>query len=103
MNAPPDRPPGAPRCVEVAADVVFREIRGEAVILDLGTQRYYTLDATGTRMWQLLAEHGEAAKAVEALLAEYEVERRVVERDLAALVEELVAEGLLVAVTSPAR
>ena len=88
---------GVPARFVVRDDVVFRRVGGEAVILDLDTQRYYTLDETGTRMWQLLAEHGEPARVVEAMLAEYDVEREVVERDLAKLVAELMEEGLLVA------
>jgi len=81
--------------VEVAPDVVFREVAGEAVLLDLATQRYYSLDETGTRMWALLAEHGTLAAAAERLLAEYEVAPEVVERDLRDLVERLAAEGLV--------
>jgi hypothetical protein len=82
--------------VVVPEDVAFREVGGEAVILNLETEHYFTLDAVGTRMWKLLEEYGELGKVVEVLLVEYEVERRVVERDLAALVGELVGEGLLV-------
>ncbi|HMB54041.1 MAG TPA: PqqD family protein [Thermoanaerobaculia bacterium] len=81
--------------VVVPEDVAFREVGGEAVILNLETEHYFTLDAVGTRMWKLLDEHGELAKVVELLLVEYEVEREVVERDLAGLVGELVGEGLL--------
>jgi len=84
-----------PRRVAVAPDVVFRPVAGEAVILDLVSQRYFSLDETGTRMWQLLADSGDPVQVVEALLSEYEVERAVLERDLAALVETLLAEGLL--------
>jgi len=81
--------------VEVGPDVVFREVAGEAVLLDLATQRYYSLDETGTRMWSLLAEHGTLAAAAERLLAEYDVERHVLERDLRELVERLAEEGLV--------
>ena len=81
--------------VELAPDVVFREVAGEAVLLDLATQRYYSLDETGTRMWALLAEHGTLGAAKARLLAEYEVEPDVLERDLRDLVERLAAEGLV--------
>jgi hypothetical protein len=70
-------------------------VAGEAVILDLGTQCYFSLDETGTRMWQLLAEHGDTARVVERMTGEYDVERETVERDLARLVDELLAAGLL--------
>lgn len=81
--------------VVVPEDVAFREVGGEAVILNLETEHYFTLDPVGTRMWKLLDEHGELEKVVDALLVEYEVERGVVQKDLAGLVGELVGEGLL--------
>jgi hypothetical protein len=88
-------PPPLPERVEVAPDVVFRQVSGEAVILDLGSERYYGLDETGTRMWVLLAEHGSLAGVRERLLAEYEVAPEDLERDLAELVRRLIDEGLL--------
>lgn len=88
MSAVPER-------VEVAPDVVFREVSGEAVILDLESQRYFSLDATGTRMWVLLAEHGALETVRDVLLTEYEVEPEVLERDLEVLVKELLEAGLL--------
>jgi hypothetical protein len=84
-----------PGRVEVAPDVVFRPVSGEAVILDLTSQCYFSLDETGTRMWQLLADSGDPSQVVEQLLTEYAVERAVLERDLAELVGELLAAGLL--------
>lgn len=86
----------AARRVEIAPGVVFREVGGEAVLLDLASERYFTLDATGTRMWALLAEHGETAEVVRRLLAEYEVDEAVLARDLDELVDRLAAEGLVV-------
>jgi hypothetical protein len=86
----------AARRVEVAPGVVFREVGGEAVLLDLASERYFTLDATGTRMWALLAEHGETSEVVHLLLAEYEIDEAVLERDLDELIERLLSEGLVV-------
>lgn len=88
MSAVPER-------VEVAPDVVFRQVSGEAVILDLESQRYFSLDATGTRMWELLAEHGALDIVRDMLLTEYEVEPEVLERDLNELVTRLLDAGLL--------
>ena len=87
---------GGGRRVEIAPGVVFREVGGEAVLLDLDSQRYFTLDATGTRMWALLAEHGSPQEVCRLLLAEYEVEEATLARDLDELVARLAAEGLVV-------
>ncbi len=86
---------GAGDRVEVPDSVVFREVGGEAVLLDLDSQRYYTLDPVGTRMWGLLAELGSLQAAEQRLLEEFEVAPEVLSRDLRELVDELCAEGLL--------
>jgi len=81
--------------VAVPEDVLFRELDGEAVILNLSTGTYYGLDQTGTRMWALLAEHGTLRAAYDILLAEYEVCEAQLAEDLLALVDKLVSHGLL--------
>lgn len=83
------------RRVDVAPGVVYREVGGEAVLLDLESQRYFSLDAVGTRMWALLAEHGSTAAVVDRLLAEYEVDEATLGRDVDELVDRLAAEGLV--------
>ena len=37
-------------------EVIFRELDGEAVILNLDTGIYFGLDAVGTRIWRLIEE-----------------------------------------------
>jgi hypothetical protein len=81
--------------VEVSPGVVFREVGGEAVLLDLRSHRYYSLDPVGTRMWALLVELGSTAAVAERLVGEFEVDAETLDRDLRALVEKLAAEGLL--------
>lgn len=83
------------RAVHISSEVLFREIQGEAVLLDLRSQRYFGLDEVGTRMWQLVAEHGREDPVVEALLEEYEVERSVLARDLSDFLEKLQDAELL--------
>lgn len=84
-----------PERFQVAPDVVFRQVSGEAVILDLATERYYGLDSTGTRIWQLVAETGSLVEVRRHMLEEFEVAPEVLEKDLEALLGELLAEGLL--------
>ena len=87
---------GGGRRVEIAPGVVFREVGGEAVLLDLDSQRYFTLDAVGTRMWTLLAEHGSPEEVCRLLLPAYEVDEATLARDVDELVARLAAEGLVV-------
>lgn len=81
--------------VAVSPNVLFRELDGEAVLLDLGTERYYGLDDVGTRMWSLLSENGEVKAAYERLLSEYNVDPTVLANDLQKWIEQLAAFGML--------
>lgn len=80
----------------VVPDRVVSEVLDDgAVLLNLDSGIYFTLNATGTRMWQLLGEHGAVAPVHAALQSEFDVEPEQLARDLDGLVEQLVAKGLL--------
>ncbi len=79
----------------VPENVLFRELEGESVILSLDNETYYGLDDVGTRMWLQLTTQPTVQDAYNALLHEYEVEPDELQNDLARLVSELVAAGLL--------
>jgi hypothetical protein len=83
----------------VSHDVVFRELDGEAVLLDLAHGTYFGLDEVGTRVWQLVGERGRLDSVFDAMLEEYDVAPATLETDLLTLVGELTANGLLVQVT----
>jgi len=79
----------------IADDVVFRDLAGESVLLNLGTGTYFGLDAVGTRLWHLLKEQGSATAAVATLQSEYDVDERRLRQDVEALISQLLAKGLL--------
>jgi hypothetical protein len=81
--------------VAPAPNVLFRELGGEAVILDLKTERYLGLDETGTRMWRLLTELDSVQTAYAALLDEYEVEPDRLRQDLEGFLNQLQDHGLI--------
>ncbi len=68
--------------VTVKADVVFKELSGEGVLLDLGSGMYFGLDETSTRLWQLISERGSLQRVFEDMLAEFEVEPDRLQQDL---------------------
>lgn len=76
-------------------DVVFRELDGEAVILNLGSGIYFGLDPIGTRMWQLIEQHGRLEAVLADLRDEYDAPPDTLARDLLRLAAELMAKGLL--------
>lgn len=77
------------------ARVLVRELDGESVLLDLDSGRYFGLNATGVRIWALLAE-GSDLGAIRARLAEeYGLAPEAIEADLADLCAALEVEELL--------
>jgi coenzyme PQQ synthesis protein D (PqqD) len=79
----------------VPAHVLIRHLDGESVLLNLESERYFGLDATGTRMWELLTSQPCIAVALEKLQEEYEVEPAVLRSHLTQLLSGLVENGLL--------
>lgn len=82
--------------LKVSDEVVFRELDGEGVILNLASGFYFGLDATGTRMWQLIEQHGQLSAVLSVLCDEYQAPPETIERDLVRLASELAQNGLLV-------
>jgi hypothetical protein len=78
----------------VPDDVLYRQLGDEAVLLNLKTGMYFGLDPVGTRIWQLIVEHGALTRVLETMLMEYDVERPLLEKDLLDLAELLCARGL---------
>jgi hypothetical protein len=76
-------------------DVLFHEVGGEAVILNLESGKYFGLDEVGTRMWVLLSEHGAVEPVLRVLLEEYDVEEERLRADLLKLIDDLASHGLL--------
>jgi hypothetical protein len=76
-------------------DVIFRDLEGEAVILNLATGNYYGLDPIGTRIWALIQERGRVDAILDAILDEYEVEPELGKQDLLRLLGELESKGLI--------
>jgi hypothetical protein len=81
--------------IRLSKDVVFRELSGEAVILNLATGTYFGLNDVGTRMWALLVEHGSTDKVVQTLLKEFDVEEATARADLDTFLRRLRSKGLI--------
>ncbi len=81
--------------ISIAEDVLFRELDGESVILNLKSERYFGLDEVGTRMWEVLSSCESIEDAYEVLLSEYNVVPEQLRNDLYKLIENLVEHGLV--------
>lgn len=81
--------------LRIAENVVSRDLADESVLLNLDTGTYFGLDTVGTRLWHLLADHGSTESAIQTLLEEYDVDEPRLQRDVNALIDQLLAKGLL--------
>ncbi|HEY2460015.1 MAG TPA: PqqD family protein [Candidatus Acidoferrum sp.] len=81
--------------VVVPPHVLFRLLDKESVLLNLETERYFGLDETGTRMWELLTNSANIESAYRQLLAEFDVEPELLRANLTELLGRLMEGGLL--------
>ncbi len=82
--------------LEVATRVRFREIGGEAVLLDLEAGTYFGLNATGTVAWRCLERGATLGEAQAALTARFSVDPDRAWADLVELVSDLLDRDLVV-------
>jgi hypothetical protein len=81
--------------VRINDDVLFQELQGEAVLLNLKSGVYFGLDPVGTRIWQLFAEHEVLSEVAQAVVAEYDVAEDKCSEDLLKLVDDLEKQELV--------
>lgn len=78
-----------------SGDVLYQEVGGEAVLLDLASEQYFGLDTVGTRIWELLDGNATLADVHRVLCAEFEADGERVADDLLALARSLADAGLI--------
>lgn len=81
--------------VALSPNVVFQELKGEAVLLDMAQETYFGLDEVGTFVWQRLSLEPSLRAAYAAALDAYDVAADQLERDVIAFVERLNEAGLV--------
>lgn len=84
----------------VPAHVLVRVLDRESVLLNLQTERYFGLDETATRMWQLVTASQDIEAAYQELLTEFDVEPELLRTNLTDLLGQLVENGLLQVLTA---
>lgn len=81
--------------VKIPDDVLISRLQDESVLLNLDSERYFGLDNVGTRFLSVLSTSDSIEAAYNTLVQEYDVDPDVLRQDLLALVESLVAQGLV--------
>jgi hypothetical protein len=86
--------------LEVVADAVFAALADGGVVVHTQTKRYYSLNQTGARIWELLEESGDPVVAAATIAAEYGISADEAREAVAHLTEGLTAAGLIRRATS---
>lgn len=79
----------------VSPDAAFAVVEDGAVVLHMGTKRYYSLNETGTFVWRRLEDGIPRAQIVAQVVEEYDVGIAEAEVAVARLLDELVQEKLI--------
>lgn len=75
-------------------EVLFQDVGGEAVLLDLGSEQYFGLDPVGTRIWELLDGNATLEAVHRTLCEEYDAPPERIRADLLVLAASLLDAGL---------
>ncbi|MCI0421658.1 MAG: PqqD family protein [Acidobacteria bacterium] len=77
-------------------EVICQRMGTEIVLLHLRTDRFYELNHTAARLWELLSQKCDLALIHETLLSEFEVDPGQLANEIRALLASLKSEGLII-------
>ena len=83
----------------ISPDAACAPVDDGAVVLNMRTKRYYSLNETGATVWRLLEDDLLVADVVRRLVELYDVGEREAGETLASLLEALSDESLITLVT----
>jgi Coenzyme PQQ synthesis protein D (PqqD) len=81
--------------LKVNPDVLFQRLENDAVLLHMKTDRFYNLNRTGTRLWELLSEGYDLVRIQEQMLREFDVEPAILEKEIKDMIVSLEKEDLV--------
>lgn len=77
------------------SDVIWRPVDGRVVGLDLQTSRYFSLNASGTALWDLLAGDVTESQMADVLVERFGIDRQAAEADVELFLADMGENGLL--------
>jgi hypothetical protein len=78
------------------AEALVATLSDGAVLLNLQTKRYFSLNETGTRIWEMVQQTAEEEAIITTLLNEYDVEEPVARSEVRRILDELIEAQLIV-------
>lgn len=87
--------PSKPQVFKHAGRVAWRKVSDEAVILDVETAAYFSLDGVGLRIWELIGEKRSVDEISRELAEEYDAPEETIRRDCEELIGRLRKEKIV--------
>lgn len=78
------------------AEALVATLSDGAVLLNLQTKRYFSLNETGTRIWEMVQQTADEDTIVATLLDEYDVEDTMARSEVRRILDELIDAQLIV-------
>ena len=79
-------------------EFILTHLDNEAVLLNTKTGKYFCLNGTGERIWELLQQHKDTQKVFTVMQDEYDVDKDVLLNDVNDAILHLTDAGLLIPV-----
>lgn len=76
-------------------NIIWREVDNEAVILNIETNDYFTLDSTGAEIWKRFTSENSISAIISGISSEYGIEKERLTEDINDFIKELKEEGLV--------
>jgi hypothetical protein len=77
-------------------DVIGQQLDQSIVLINLQTDHFFELNATGARLWELLISGNTLDQAAEQLCREFDVDPPTVVSEMQSVVDSLISSALLV-------
>jgi hypothetical protein len=78
------------------AEALVATLSDGAVLLNLQTKRYFSLNETGTRIWEMVQQTAEEDSIITTLLNEYDVDEPTARSEVRRILDELLEAQLIV-------
>lgn len=81
---------------KIADNVVFRKIDDEAILLNVDSGHYYTLNNTGSEILEQLIDDKAIEKIAELLSTDFDVDLKSLMADIQEIIDDLINEDIII-------
>jgi Coenzyme PQQ synthesis protein D (PqqD) len=80
---------------QLAPEVLSQGIDAETILLDMKSENYFGLNDVGSQVLEILKTGTDLETLMDGMLKIYDVERTILKKDIAELLQELLNAGLI--------